>query len=218
MLPEEILALKNDLIGYANFAEKMIGRALEGLIKKDKALLQEVKEKDEPKANSLDISIEEKCTLVIAKFQPAAKDLRTILKILQMNNDLERIADHAENIAESALFLIEKPPVKPLIDIPKMSEIATSMLRDSIDSFIHEDADLAQNVRDRDNIIDSLRDQVARELVTYMISDPSTIQRAFQLMRVASSLERIADLSTNICEDVVYIVEGKVIKHQIDKI
>lgn len=218
MLPEEILTLKNDLIGYANFAEKMIEKALKGLVNKDKALLQEVKEKDEPKANSLDISIEEKCTLVIAKFQPAAKDLRTILKILQMNNDLERIADHAENIAESALFLIERPPVKPLIDIPKMSEIAVGMLRDSIDSFIHEDADLAQNVRDRDNIIDSLRDQVARELVTYMISDPSTIQRAFQLMRVANSLERIADLSTNICEDIVYIVEGKVIKHQIDKI
>jgi len=130
-----------------------------------------------------------------------------------MNNDLERIADMAENISESALFLIERPMVKPLIDLPKMAEETMRMLKDSIDSFIKNDPKLAKSVCERDDVVDAYRDQILRELVTYMISDPTTIERALHLERISRNLERIADLATNIGEDVIYIVEGKVIKH-----
>ena len=130
-----------------------------------------------------------------------------------MNNDLERMGDEAVNIAESSLFLIERPPVKPLIDIPRMAQEAMGMLRDSLSSLIREDTALASSVCQRDDVVDSLRDQILRELITYMASDPSTIERSLHLLRISRSLERIADLSTNICEDVIYMVEGKVIKH-----
>jgi len=134
-----------------------------------------------------------------------------------MNNDLERMGDHAVNIAESSLFLIERPPVKPLIDIPNMAKVTMEMLRNSINSFINENAKLAKTVCERDYIVDGLRDQILRELITFMSSDPSTIERSIHLMRISSNLERIADLSTNICEDVIFMVEGRVIKHHKEK-
>jgi phosphate transport system protein len=136
------------------------------------------------------------CIICIAQFEPKARDLRTILMVMKINNDLERIADHAVNIAESGLFLIERPPVKPLMDIPRMAQIAVKMLKDSISAFINEDAELAYNVSIRDNDVDALRDQIVRELVTFMSSAPATIERAFQLMRISNNLERISDLST----------------------
>ncbi|HZX10682.1 MAG TPA: phosphate signaling complex protein PhoU, partial [Acidobacteriota bacterium] len=155
-------------------------------------------------------------TVVMAKFQPTAKDLRLILMILKMNNDLERMADHAVNIAERSLFLIKNPMVKPLIDIPKSAEITIHMLKDSIDSFVKEDSRLAKSVCERDEKIDNLNDQILRELITYMFTDPSTIERSIKLIQISNNFERIADLATNICEDVIYIVEGKVIKHHRD--
>jgi phosphate transport system protein len=191
----------------------MIEKSIRGLIIKDKVLLNEVVEKDEHRANTLEIELGGVCTNLIAQYQPAAKDLRTILMALMINNDLERLGDHAVNIAKSSLFLIEIPQVKPLIDIPRMAEEAIAMLKDSIDSFIHEDAKLVKNVCERDNIVDTLRDQILRELITYMTSDPTTIERSLHLIRISSNLERIADLSTNICEDVIFMVEGKIIKH-----
>ena len=130
-----------------------------------------------------------------------------------MNSDLERIADHGVNIAEKALFLVERPPVKPLIDLPRMAEIALGMLKDSISSFINEDDRLAQEVLQRDNIVDAFTDQILRELITFMSSDPGTIERSLNLIMVSRNLERIADLATNIGEDVVFMVEGKVVKH-----
>ena len=126
---------------------------------------------------------------------------------------MERIADHGVNIAEKALFLIERPPVKPLIDLPRMAEIALGMLKDSISSFINEDDRLAQEVLQRDNIVDAFTDQILRELITFMSSDPGTIERSLNLIMVSRNLERIADLATNIGEDVVFMVEGKVVKH-----
>jgi phosphate transport system protein len=131
----------------------------------------------------------------------------------KINNDLERIGDHAGNIAESGLFLIERPEVKPLIDIPKMAENSTKMLKDSVDSFINEDALLAKSVCEHDSLVDRLLEQIIKELIAFMIQDPLTIERSIQLIRVARNFERIADLSTNICEDVIYMVEGRVIKH-----
>ncbi|MFP4081982.1 MAG: phosphate signaling complex protein PhoU [Candidatus Aminicenantes bacterium] len=213
MLEKEITSLKKDLIEYAALVEGMIKQAIKGLLNKDREILCHVAEEEEPRANELEIGLDDICTTLIAKYQPTAKNLRTILMIYKMNNDLERMADLAVNMVESSLFLIEKPFVKPFIDIPHMSNIAVGMLKDSLDSFTKEDAVLAKRVCERDNDIDALRDQVYRELITHMISDPATIERCLHVIRISNSLERIADLSTNICEDVIYMVEGRVIKH-----
>jgi phosphate transport system protein len=216
MLETELVSLKKRIIEYAALVEQVIKDSIQGLMEKNEAKFKEVIEKLEPRANEEELDIEEQGTVVMAKFQPAAKDLRIILMILKMNNDLERMADHAVNIAERGLFLIKNPMVKPLIDIPKMADITMQMLKDSIDSFIKEDSDLAKKVCERDNTIDNLNDQILRELITYMFSDPSTIERSIKLIQISNNFERIADLATNICEDVIYIVEGRVIKHHKD--
>lgn len=213
MFERSLNELKKEITNYAFHAEKMIEKSMKGLLEKREDLLKEVIEKDENFANDMEIKIEELCIGIIAKYGPKGKDLREVLMILKINNDLERMADHAVNIAESALFLIERPQVKPYIDLPRMAEETVKMLKDSIDSFIDENSELAKSVCERDDIVDGLRDQIARELITYMISDPSTIERALHLIRIAQNLERIADLATNICEDVIFIVKGKVIKH-----
>jgi len=213
MLEEKIAQLKGRLVEYASLIERMIEKSIKGLLKNENEPLSEVMEQDEGRANNFEIELDQLCTALIAQYQPEAKDLRTILMVLKMNNDLERMGDHAVNICESGLFLIERPLVKPLIDIPRMAEVATKMLKDSIDSFVEENANLAKNVCERDSVVDGLRDQILRELITFMTSDPSTIDRSLHLMRVARNLERIADLSTNICEDVIFMVEGRVIKH-----
>ncbi len=192
----------------------MITKSITGLEQKDKNLLKEVVEQDEPRENALEIEIDEACIQLIARYQPQAKDLRTILMLLKMNNDLERMADEAVNISESASFLVDKPEVKPLIDIPRMGEEATQMVKDSLKSLMDEDVQLARKVCERDDIVDGLRDQILRELITYMASDSSLIERSMRLIRISRSLERIADLSTNICEDVIYMAEGRIIKHR----
>ncbi|MEI6155071.1 MAG: phosphate signaling complex protein PhoU, partial [Deltaproteobacteria bacterium] len=185
------------------------------LLRKDSAMLMEIIEKDEPTANNTEIIIEEMCISMIAQFQPKAKDLRTILMILKINNDLERAGDHAVNIAESGLFLNDRPQLKPLIDIPRMAQDSINMLKDSITSFINEDSMLAYKVCERDNEVDDLANQIMRELITYMTGDPSTIERSLHLLKISRNLERVADLSTNICEDVIFMVEGAIIKHHI---
>jgi phosphate transport system protein len=215
MLGEKIKELRRELIEYATFVESMIDKSISGLLKKNREQLNEVIEKDEPKANSTEIMLDKLCTVMIAQFQPKAKDLRTILMALRINGDLERVADYAVNISKSALFLIEHPQVKPLIDTPKMAEESVKMLKDSISSYISEDSALAQNVCERDNIVDELGDKILRELIIFMSAEPETIERSLNLLKIARSLERIADLSTNICEDVIFMVEGEVIKHHI---
>jgi phosphate transport system protein len=216
MLGEKIIALKKSLTEFASLIENILEKSSKGLLQKEKELLSTVINDDEPKTNDLEIEIEEQCISLLARYQPEAKDLRTILMILKMNNDLERMGDLAVNICESALFLIERPKVKPLIDLPRMAQETRQMVRDAITAFIDEDAKLAQSVCEWDNIIDNLREQTLRELITYMTSDATTIQRSLHLMRVSHNFERIADLATNICEDVIYIVEGQVIKHHRD--
>ena len=133
--------------------------------------------------------------------------------VLKMNNDLERIADLAVNIAENSLKLVGQPRIKPFLDIPRMAAEAKTMLKDSIKAFVKEDLSVCKSVCERDNILDGLRDQVVRELITYMSSDPFTIERALNLIKIARSIERIGDLATNICEDAVYVVDGRVVKH-----
>ncbi len=217
MIEQEINKLKENIISYASFAAKMIEESITGLLEKDENILKKIITESETKANSLEIELDETCIEIIAKYEPKAKNLRTVLMIMKINNDLERIGDEAVNVAESALFLIKRPAVKKLIDIPRMADISMGMLKDSITSFINNDAVLAREICARDNLVDDLRDQVARELITYMISDSATIERALQLMRIARSLERVADLSTNFCEDVVFMAEGKIIKHHHDE-
>jgi len=213
MLEEKVTSLKKSLVEYATLVEHMIESSIEGLLRKDGKILHNIIEKEEPKANKFEMELDELCTTLIARYEPKAKNLRAILMILKMNNDLERMGDHAVNIAESSLFLVERPLVKPLIDIPHMAKLTMKMLKDSINSFIGEDAKLAKEVCEGDDTVDALRDQILRELITFMTSDPSTIERSLHLIRISSNLERIADLSTNIGEDVIFMVEGKVIKH-----
>jgi len=216
MLEEKLVTLKGRLIEYASLVEKMIDLSIEGLLRKDKTHLEEVMNVYEPKANDMEIEIDEDCISLIAQFQPKAGDLRTIHTVMRMNNDLERMGDHAVNICESALFLLERPAVKPLIDIPRMAELSASMLKDSIASFIESDPKMAKLVCERDERVDELGEQVLRELITYMTSDTTTIERSLHLLRIARNLERIADLSTNICEDTIFMVDGRVIKHHKD--
>jgi phosphate transport system protein len=213
MLEERITGLKREIVEYAGLVEGMVSKAVAGLLEKHREVLTEVIERDEPRANTLEIDMDDLCTALIAQYEPKARDLRTVLMVLKMSNDFERIGDHAVNIAESGIYLMDRPPVKPYIDIPRMAEVTIKMLRDSITAFVNEDAGLAKSVCERDSIVDDFRIQILRELITYMASDPATIERALHLIRVSGNLERIADLATNACEDVIFMVEGRVIKH-----
>ena len=213
MLQTKINELKKELVTFATLAEIMIAKSIKGLLKKERTILKEVEDHHEPDANAYEIKLEELCTSLIAQFEPRAKDLRTVLMIFKMTSDIERMGDHAVHIADSGLFLITKPLVKPLIDIPRMADETIKSVNDAIQSFINEDAGLARSVCERDDIIDGLQTQIFRELVTYMTSDPSTIERSLHLIRISNNLERIADLATNISEDVIFMVEGRVIKH-----
>lgn len=217
MLEEKIIEIKKELVDFATVVESMITKSVNGLIRREKAHLMEVVEALEPEANSFEIILDELCTNLIAQYQPVAKNLRTILMIYRMNSDLERMGDHSVNISESGLYLISKRPVKPLIDIPRMAEETVKSVDDAIRSFINEDAVLAQSVCEHDSVIDALHNQIFRELVTFMTSESATIERSLHLMRISSNLERIADLATNICEDVIFMVEGRVIKHHIEE-
>jgi len=209
--------LKKSLTEYATLVEAMVDQSINGLMMKNADQLSNVITLDEPRANAFEIEIDEMCVSIIARYQPTGKALRSILMVLHINSNLERIGDHAVTISESSLFLITRPPVKQLIDIPRMGEVVKSMISDSITAFIDENADLARSVCERDSVVDALRTQIIRELITYMTSDPTTIERSLQLMKIAGNLERIADLATNICEDVIYMVKGKVIKHHQDE-
>jgi phosphate transport system protein len=215
MLEENIVILRKELIEYATHVEGMIEKSIQGLLDRDNGKLSQVIETCEPQANDCEVTIEELAITLIAKYEPKAKNLRTILMVLKINNDLERAADHAVNISESGLYLINQPPVKPLLDIPRMAREARNMLRDSIEAFINEDPTLAQKVCERDAIVDGLKDQIIRELITFMVSDASTIERSLRLAEISRNLERVADLSTNISEDVIFMVEGRNIKHHI---
>jgi phosphate transport system protein len=213
MLEERMTGLKREIVEYAGLVESMIDNAVTGLLEKRREMLTEVIERDEPRANTLEIEMDDLCTALIAQYEPKARDLRTILMVLKMSNDFERMGDHAVNIAESGIYLMDRPPVKSHSDIRRMAEVTIKMLRDSITAFVNEDAGLAKSVCERDSIVDDLRIQILRELIAYMASDPATIERALHLIRVSGNLERIADLATNACEDVIFMVEGRVIKH-----
>ncbi len=213
---EELILLKQQLLLMADTGQSMIHLAVDALVQRNSELPEKVFALED-KVNRLEIDIEEEVLRLLAVRQPAARDLRLLTAMLKINNDLERIADQAVNIAELAIYLLKEPPLKPLIDIPHMALMAQKMIKNSIDAFVHHDAELAQNVCVQDDEIDRINDQIFRELLTYMMEDHRCITRAVDLILVSRNLERIADHATNIGEEVVFIEEGKNIKHQIQE-
>ncbi len=217
MLTKQLAELKTKIIESATLVESMIEKSIKGLSQKDTDIFFEVIKKDEPKVNHYDREIDEICTSFIAQYEPMARDLRMVLMILKMNNDLERMGDHAVNISESGLFLVTRPVLKPSVNISVMGEAAISMLKDSIKAFVNEDAQLARAVCDRDSIVDKQGDLILTEITAFLREEHDGVKRSLHLMRIAHNIERIGDLSTNICEEVIYIVEGKDIKHHSDE-
>jgi len=215
MQPERITELKAMIIELASLIEKMVRKSVAGLVERDGPTLESVWQNDEPRANTYEIAIDELCTHLIAQYQPMAKDLRTILMIYNINGSLERMGDHAVNIAQCGRDLLTRPQIKKYIDIPRMKDLVLHMLSDSISALIQEDCDLALDVCTRDDAIDGLRNQTTRELITYMTENPAIISPCLLIMRIAENLERIADLTTNISEDIVFMSRGKVIKHHL---
>ena len=211
----ELEELKINLLKMAVWVEEAISQAVQSLVKRDSELAKKTFA-GEDRINRLEIEIDEMCLKFLALRQPMAADLRFITAAMKIITDLERIGDQAVNIAERAISLNEEPQLKPYIDIPRMAEIAQSMVKDVLDAFVNKDSKLARSVCERDDLVDGLNDQVFRELLTYMISDPKTITRAVHLMIVCRCLERIADHATNIAEDVIFMVDALVIKHHAD--
>ena len=209
---ENMQALKESLSKMASLVECSIANAIEALIKRNSTLAEEVIEMDE-QINKLEIDIDDACLKLLALHQPVAVDWRFITSAMKINNDLERIGDHAVNIAERAKVLNEHKPVKPLITLPQMAKIAQSMIKDSLDSFINGDVEKARDVCKRDDEVDNSDDQIFRELLTYIAEDPKTLSRAINLILVSKNIERIADLSTNIAEEVIFIYKAHIIKH-----
>jgi phosphate transport system protein len=210
---DELIELKQKLLKMADTAQQMIRLSIEALVQRKGALTDEVFSLEND-VNRMEIEIEEEALRLLALRQPIAGDLRLLTAMLKINNDLERIADQAYNIAEIALNLLKEPPLKPLIDIPRMATIAQNMVKNSIHAFVHHDPELAQQVCASDDEVDLINDQIFRELLTYMMEDPRSITRAVELILVSRNLERVADHATNIGEEVVFIEEGKNIKHQ----
>lgn len=215
MIEEKIDKLKGEIISFASHVQHMIYKSIKGLIEKDKNLLNEVINSDEPIANQKEILIDEMCTTIIAQFSPMASDMRMVLMILKMNNDMERIADHAVNIAQSSLFLIERPDLRALMDIPSMEQEVITMLNDSLTAFIDQNYELATEVCSRDDVVDKMLYKIISKLSHMMIENPDIVERAIKMMNIGYNLERIADLSTNISEEVVYLTKGKIIKHHV---
>lgn len=216
MLKDRITVLKRLLIEYGTLVEYMLTKALIGFAQKDKAMLTTIVETYEPKANNFELAIDDACVTTLAQFDPKACDLRTILMIVKMSNDFERICDHAVNIAESALYLIEQPSLNTPIPIIPMGDTVVAMLRNSTNAFLNADASLAKHVCEQDTIVDNFRRDTIKDIVAIMTNDVTTIERCLHVSRITGNLERIADLSTNICEDVIFMVQGRTIKHHHD--
>ncbi|OHB89521.1 MAG: phosphate transport system regulatory protein PhoU [Planctomycetes bacterium RIFCSPHIGHO2_12_FULL_52_36] len=209
---KELNALKERLLYMGSMAQGMIRVAIKGLVERDESILEEVF-KNEEEVNHLQIEIDDMAMRLLALRQPMAVDLRFIAASIKINSELERIADQAVNVCQNTQVLLKYPLLKPLIDIPRMAEIAQKMLNDSLEAFVNRDPDQAQVTLAEDDKLDGLKDQIFRELLTYMISDPTTVQRALCLILISRNLERIGDHATNVCEDVIYMVQGRDIRH-----
>jgi len=212
----DLQTLRERLLVMGGLAETMISKSIKALVEREEALIEAVLAHEE-EMDLLCIEIDDRCFTLLALRQPMASDLRFIVAGIKINGDLERIGDQAVNIALRTRSLIVQPPVKPLIDIPRMAHLSGEMVRKSLDAFVRRDPDLARGVIEADDEVDNLKDQVFRELLTYMMADPTTIPRAFDLILISRNLERIADHATNIAEDVIYIVRGEDVRERGDK-
>ena len=211
----ELDQLKRRLLEMGGLAEEEVRVAIKGLVERDQTLIDQAINGDEP-VNAMHIEVDSRCFTLLALYQPMAADLRAIVAAVKINTNLERVNDLAVNIAEAAKRCLRVPPVKKLIDIPRMAGIAQGMLRDALDAFVRRDTALAQRVLDEDDKLDELKTQIFRELLTYMLQDPSTIEAALDLILISRHLERIGDHATNIAEDVIFIVSARDVRHHAD--
>ena len=209
---EELEALQGRLLEMGGLAEERVRAAVQGLVSRDASLFGKVLHGDEP-INQLHIEVDNRCFRLLALHQPMATDLRAIVAAVKINTDLERVGDLAVNIAEAGVRYISHPPVKQLIDIPQMGGIAQTMLRDSLDAFVKRDTALAHQVLNEDDRLDSLKTQVFRDLLTYMLKDQGTVEPSLDLILVSRHLERIGDHATNIAEDVIFMVSALDVRH-----
>jgi phosphate transport system protein len=209
---EELETMQGRLLEMGGLAEERVRAAIEGLSTRETGLIESVIRGDEP-VNRLHIEVDERCFRLLALHQPMATDLRAIVAAVKINSDLERVGDLAVNIAEAATRYVRHPPVKKLIDIPRMAQIAQSMLRDALDAYVKRDTALAQRVLNEDDQLDALKTQVFRELLTYMLQDPGTVEPALDLILISRHLERIGDHATNIGEDVIFMVSALDVRH-----
>src|SRR5262245_7772998 len=208
----ELQNLKNRLLNMGALVEERVHGAIQALMERNLEAAETIAKSDE-EVNALQIEIDDRCIKLFALQQPMASDLRLITSAMKINADLERIGDQAVNIAENAMKMLSAPPLKPIIDLPRMAEMAQHMTRDSLDSFVRRDAALAREVLGQDDEVDRLKDTIFRVLLTYMMADPGTIERALALILISRNLERIADHATNIAEDVIFLVEAKAVRH-----
>jgi phosphate transport system protein len=209
---QELQRLNGRIIEMGSKAERMIHAAVQGLVDHNAALAQSVMPL-EREVNHMQVENDEIALKLLATQQPVATDLRFLVSAMKVNSELERISDQAVNIAETTLILVKEPPLKRIIDLPLMAREAMDMLRESLESFVKHDVILAKGVIMKDDRVDAFKDQLFRELLTYMISDGSTIPRAISLLLITRNLERIGDQATNIAEEVIYMVEGRDVRH-----
>jgi len=210
---EELEALKERLLGMGGLAEERVRVAVNGVTDRDGEALHAVMTGDEP-INDFHIEIDDRCFKLLALHQPMAADLRTIVAAVKINTDLERVGDLAVNVAEAGKRYLQHPPVKPLIDIPRMGNIAQEMLRDALDAFVRRDVGLAEAVLAKDDDLDGLKTQIFRELLTFMLQDTATIEPALDLILISRHLERIGDHATNVAEEVIFMVSARDVRHQ----
>jgi len=209
---EQLEDLRRNLILMGGEVERQIQRAIEALTEVDADKAAAVITAD-VEIDRMEMVIEEQAVQLLALQQPVASDLRFLIASLKINNDLERIGDHAVNIAEGAERLAGQKPFKPFIDIPYMAEVAMSMLKQSLDAFVNKDAELAKKVIKKDDILDDKNVSIIRELLTYMAEYPNLITYFLELISISKNLERVGDLATNICEDTIFIAEARWVKH-----
>jgi len=209
---EELDALKQTLLAMGGLVEDQIRRVMTALMERDTMLAQEVIDGD-AQVNAYDVEVDEKCVELLALYQPTAGDLRFITTAMKIVTDLERIGDQAVNIAQRALELNQEPQLKPYIDLPRMADRAQRMVKESLDAFVARDTELARRVCGEDAEVDALKEQIFRELLTFMMEDARTIPRAIRLILISRFLERVADHATNIAEMVIYMVESKMVRH-----
>jgi phosphate transport system protein len=209
---EDLDALKERLLAMGGLAEERVRESVRGLMDRDHAAIDGVLSGDEP-INDLHMEVDDRCFKLLALHQPMAADLRVIVAAVKINTDLERVGDLAVNIAEAGKRYLQHPPVKPLIDIPRMGELAQKMLRDSLDAFVRRDMVLAEAVLAADDTLDGLKTQIFRELLTYMLQAPDTIEPSLDLILISRHLERIGDHATNVAEDVIFILSARDVRH-----